>query len=94
MNLQKLGTARAASVMVWTVVALVSARVVRWSRVVRKMLSQRGPASPSPTAQRLANGAGADVFFCDALVNLPLSLEHTVDLERTAEIPGLRFSGF
>ena len=75
--------------MVWTVVALVSARVVRWSRVVRKMLSQRGPVSPSPTAQRLANGATADVFSCDALANLHLNLEHTVDLDRVVEIRGL-----
>ena len=37
----------------------------------------------------LANGAVPDAFFCNALANLHLHLEHKVDLERIAEIRDL-----
>ncbi len=37
----------------------------------------------------LANRTAPDAFFCDALANLHLRLEHKVDLERIAEIRDL-----
>ncbi len=70
-----------------------SARVVRWSKVVCEILSQRGPMSPSREAETLANGAAANGYFCDVLANLHLHLEHKTDLERVVD-PDRRFSGF
>ena len=78
-----------ASIMVWTVVARVSARVVRWSREMCEMLSQHGPMSPSREAATLANRAVLDAFFCEVLVDLRLHRKHKVDLDRIAEIRDL-----
>ncbi len=75
--------------MVWTVVARVSARVVRWSRVMSEILSQSGPMSPSRAAATLVNRAVSDAFSCDVLANLYLHVEHKVDPERIAEIRDL-----
>jgi hypothetical protein len=65
---------------------------VRWSKAACAMLSEPSPMSPSRAAKALANGLGADLFFCDLLANLHLHLEHKVDLERVVEIRDLRFS--
>jgi hypothetical protein len=73
--------------MVWTVVARVSARVVRWSREMCEMLSQRAPMCPSREAETLVNRAVLDAFFCEVLANLPLHRTHKVGLEGIAEIP-------
>ena len=78
-----------ASIMVWTVVARVSARVVRWSREMCEMLSQHGPTSPSRAAETLVNRAVLDAFFCEVLANLHLHRKHKVDLDRIAEIRDL-----
>jgi len=75
--------------MVWTVVARVSARVVRWSREMCEMLNQRRPTSPSREAETLVNRAVLDAFFCEVLANLHLHRKHKVDLERSAEIRNL-----
>jgi hypothetical protein len=67
---------------------------VWWSKAVCATLGQPGPMSPSWAAETLANGLAADLFFCDALANLHLHLEHKVNLERVVEIVDLRFSDF
>jgi len=72
-----------------TVVKLVSARVVRWSKVASQMLSRPGPISRSRAAKMLANRTAPDAFFCDVLANLHRHLEDEVDLERIAEIRDL-----
>ena len=53
------------------------------------MLSQRGPASPSRQAGTLLNRAVLDAFFCEVLANLHLHRNHSVDLQRVAEIQDL-----
>ena len=75
--------------MVWTVVARVSARVVRWSREMCEILNQRGPMSPSREAETLVNRAVLEAFFCEVLANLHLHRKHKVDLGRIAEIQDL-----
>ena len=67
---------------------------MRWSKTMSATLRKPGPMSPPRTAETLASGLAADALFCDLLANLPLHLEHQVDLERVVEIGGLRFSGF
>jgi hypothetical protein len=75
--------------MVWTVVARVSARVVRWSREMCEMLSHRGPMSPPRETETLVNQAVPDAFFCEVLANLHLHRKHRVYLERILEIRDL-----
>ncbi len=70
--------------MVRTVIKLVSARVVRWSRAMCAMLSRRYPMSPSRAAKMLANRTAPDAFSSDALANLHLHLEQKVGLDRVA----------
>ena len=53
------------------------------------MLSRRGPISPSRAAKMPAKRTAPDAFFCNALANLHLNLEHTVDLDRVVEIRDL-----
>jgi AcrR family transcriptional regulator len=57
----------------------------RWSETVRRALQAQGPVSPSALTEILVSGLSADPLFCDLLANVPLHLEHDVDVERVRE---------
>ena len=78
-----------ASIMVWSVVACVSARVVRWSREMCEMLNQRRPTSPSREAETLVNRAVLDAFFSEVITDPCLHRKHQVGLDRIAEVRDL-----
>jgi AcrR family transcriptional regulator len=57
----------------------------RWADSVGKALRSRTPVTPAVVAEELVRGLEADPLFCDLLANVPLHLEHDVDVERVAE---------
>jgi hypothetical protein len=57
----------------------------RWSETVRRALQAQGPVTPSALTEILVSGLSADPLFCDLLANVPLHLEHDVDVERVRE---------
>ena len=57
----------------------------RWSVTVNERLRVAGPMSPHRIAETLAQGLAADPLFCDLLANVPLHLEHTVNIDRVVE---------
>jgi hypothetical protein len=68
---------------------LCRAKVGAWSKVACATLSVLGPISLPQVAKTLADGLGADLFFCDVLASLHRHLAHKVDLEGVGEIRGL-----
>ncbi len=64
---------------------LAAAGWTRWSDTVCDALGTQEPAAASTVAAVLATGLDADPLFCDLLANVPLHLEHDVDIERVAE---------
>jgi AcrR family transcriptional regulator len=57
----------------------------RWAAAVSDGLRDQAPVTPAAVAGVLASGLAADPLFCDLLANVPLHLEHDVDVERVAE---------
>jgi len=57
----------------------------RWSETVRDELRAHGPVTASTLAELLASSLADDPLFCDLLANVPLHLEHDVDVERVGE---------
>jgi AcrR family transcriptional regulator len=57
----------------------------RWSETVCEALRTRAPVTASTVAELLASALDADPLFCDLLANVPLRLEHDVDVERVGE---------
>ncbi|WP_327238318.1 TetR/AcrR family transcriptional regulator [Streptomyces sp. NBC_01317] len=55
---------------------------VSWSEAVREGLGALAPVTPAAVAGVLARALDADPLFCDLLANVPLHLEHEVDVER------------
>jgi hypothetical protein len=53
-----------------------------WSTTVCDALRARAPMTAPTLAEALATGLAADPRFCDLLANVPLHLEHDVDIER------------
>ncbi|WP_371778756.1 TetR family transcriptional regulator [Streptosporangium subroseum] len=53
----------------------------RWSNTVCDALRAQAPVKASTVAAVLASGLDADPLFCDLLANVPLHLEHDVDIE-------------
>jgi AcrR family transcriptional regulator len=64
---------------------LAAAGWTRWSDTVRDALEGQPPATARAVAGVLASGLAADPLFCDLLANVPLHLEHDVDIERVRE---------
>jgi AcrR family transcriptional regulator len=56
----------------------------RWSNTVCDALRAQAPVAASTLAEVLARGLDADPLFCDLLANVPLHLEHDIDIERVA----------
>lgn len=61
----------------------------QWSDTVADTLRDRAPAPPAAVAEAMANALAADPLFCDLLANVPLHLEHDVDVEHVAEFKGV-----
>jgi hypothetical protein len=57
----------------------------RWSASVCGALRARRSPAPAALAEVLVSGLSADPLFCDLLANVPLHLEHDVDVERVKE---------
>jgi AcrR family transcriptional regulator len=57
----------------------------RWAAAVCDALGAQAPAAAATVAEVLASGLDADPLFCDLLANVPLHLEHDVDVERVSE---------
>ncbi|MFJ2647637.1 TetR family transcriptional regulator [Streptomyces sp. NPDC087420] len=53
-----------------------------WSEAVRDGLGAVTPVTPAAVAEVLARALEADPLFCDLLANVPVHLEHDVDIER------------
>ncbi len=70
------------------VVALVSVRVVRWSKALCAM-SSANPTTTSLTwtATTLTNGPAATLFRRDLLPHRHLHRQHRVDRDRVVEVP-------
>jgi AcrR family transcriptional regulator len=56
----------------------------RWAGAVSETLDGR-QVPPAELADVLASALAADPLFCDLLANVPLHLEHDVDVERVIE---------
>jgi AcrR family transcriptional regulator len=56
-----------------------------WSASVQDSLAAQAPASPATVADVLAGTLDADPLFCDLLTNVPVHLEHEVELESVLE---------
>ena len=56
----------------------------RWAGAVSETLRGR-QVTPAELADVLASTLAADSLFCDLLANVPLHLEHDVDVERVIE---------
>ncbi len=57
----------------------------RWSNTVGDALRAQAPVTPSMLAEVLVSRLDADPLFCDLLTNVPVYLEHEVDLEHVVE---------
>jgi len=57
----------------------------RWAVTLSEGLRGPGPMSPRQVAETLADGLAADPLFCDLLANVPLHLEHAVNIDRLVE---------
>jgi AcrR family transcriptional regulator len=56
----------------------------RWSNSVADGLRAQSPVTPAKVAEVLAGGLASDPLFCDLLANVPLHLEHDVDVGQVA----------
>jgi AcrR family transcriptional regulator len=57
----------------------------RWSDTVCGAIRGQGETTPAALAEIMVSGLSADPLFCDLLANVPLHLEHDVDVQRVAE---------
>jgi AcrR family transcriptional regulator len=57
----------------------------RWSQRVGDALRPQAPVTAGIVAEVLASALDADPLFCDLLANVPLHLEHDVEVERVGE---------
>jgi AcrR family transcriptional regulator len=57
----------------------------RWAATAHGALAAQAPMTPATLAGVLASTLAADPLFCDLLANVPLHLEHDVDVDRVAE---------
>jgi AcrR family transcriptional regulator len=57
----------------------------RWAVTISEGLRGPGPMTPRRVAKALADGLAADPLFCDLLANVPLHLEHAVNMDRLVD---------